>query len=217
MTAHESFKTRVRARMAHTGERYAAARAVLLDQADRRGRRTWVSQPENTDESVLAGTGKGWDEWCDLIDAWPERDQGHGPIAARLLAEHDITGWWAHGVTVGYERITGRRVPYQMADGTFTAARSKTVRVAPDALRGMLLDESGRGDLFPGHDVELRSRPTSKTIRLRIGGGTVQVAVEPATGGRAKVSVAHEKLPDLDAVEEWRFYWAEWLAALDAT
>jgi hypothetical protein len=31
------------------------------------------------------------------------------------------------------------------------------------------------------------------------------------------VSVAHEKLTDLDAVEEWRFYWAEWLAALDAT
>ena len=55
------------------------------------------------------------------------------------------------------------------------------------------------------------------TFRLRMGGGTVQVAIEPATGGRAKVSVAHEKLPDLDAVEEWRFYWAEWLAALDAT
>lgn len=217
MTARESFKSRVRARMAHTGERYAAARKVLLDQSDRRSGRTWVSQPENTDESVRAGTGVGWDEWCDVIDGWPERDQGHGAIAARLLAERDITGWWAHGVTVGYERITGRRVPYQMADGTFTAAKSKTVRVAPDVLRAALLDESGRADLFPGVEVELRSKPASKTIRLRMGGGTVQIAIEPATDHRSKVSVAHEKLPDLDAVERWRFYWAEWLAALDAT
>jgi hypothetical protein len=217
MTAQESFKARVRARMAHTGERYAAARAVLLDQADRRSGRTWASQPENTDEAVRAGTGTGWDEWCDLIDGWPERDQGHGPIAARLLAEHEITGWWAHAVTVGYERITGRRVPYQMADGTFTVAKSKTVRVAPETLRTLLLDEASRADLFPGLEVELRSKPVSKTVRLRMGGGTVQLAIEPASNGRATVFVAHEKLPNLDAVEEWRFYWSEWLDALDPT
>jgi hypothetical protein len=220
MTAQESFKQRVRARMEHTGERYAAARRQLLAQAERRtGRspRTWASMPEQSDESVRIHTGRSWDAWCDVIDDWPERDLGHGPIAARLLAEFDITGWWAHGVTVGYERITGRRVPYQVADGTFTAGRSKTVPIAPDELKAALLDDAGRVALFPGEHTELRSKPTSKVVRLRIGPGTAQIAIEPASGGRSKVSVAHEKLPTVGVVEEWRFYWAEWLEALDGT
>ena len=33
--------------------------------------------------------------------------------------------------------------------------------------------------------------------------------------GRTKVAVQHEKLPTYDSVEEWKFYWAEWLDAID--
>ncbi|HMO11537.1 MAG TPA: hypothetical protein PKB06_08575, partial [Actinotalea sp.] len=70
MTAQESFKKRVRARMAKTGERYGAARRALLARAappppEAAG---WASPPEMSDERIRAATGRGWDEWRVLID-----------------------------------------------------------------------------------------------------------------------------------------------------
>lgn len=214
MTQHESFKRRVRARMAKTGERYAAARRVLVEQATGR-RRTWASEPDLSDESIRDRTGRGWDDWCETIDAWPGNAGGHTAIASFLRDDHGVDGWSAQAVTVGYERITGRRLPYEQPDGTFTASRSRTIALAPELLREMLLDDDGRRDLFPGHETELRSRRTAKSIRLGLGPGTALISLESAAGGRTTVAVAHEKLPSFDDVEEWKFYWGEWLEAID--
>lgn len=214
MTKQESFKQRVRARMATTGERYAAARRSLTTRANGDGRRTWVSEPEMDDERVREATGMGWDEWCDAIDAWPGHGDGHAAVAAHVHAEYEITHWWAQGVTVGWERITGRRVPNQMSDGTFTAAKSKTVQVDADAVRAALLDADGRRDLFPGHDTELRSRPTSKAVRIAIGPGSALFDLAPRADGRTTITVSHERLPDQDALAEWKFFWTDWLEAL---
>jgi hypothetical protein len=81
MTRNESFKRRIRERMAQTGERYGAARRVLLERAAARERDGWVSEPEHTDEVVRAKTGRGWDEWRELIDAWPGHADGHAAVA----------------------------------------------------------------------------------------------------------------------------------------
>jgi hypothetical protein len=210
MTRQESFKRRIRARMEKTGEKYAVARRSLIQQAERTG---WVSEPELSDEKVREATGRGWDEWCALIDVEPGRDAGHSTIAAQLIEHHGIDGWWAQTVTVGYERIRGIRLKYQMADGTFTATKSKTVPVEHELLRKTLLED--RADLFPGIDTELRSKPTSKTVRLVIGPGTAEIALDPTGDGRTKVSVAHAKLPTAADVEMWRGYWGEWLEALE--
>lgn len=121
MTRNETFKRRIRARMAKTGEKYGAARRVLIDQAATRGTRSWASQPQQSDEVIRDNTGRGWDEWRELIEAWPGNTDGHGAVAAWLQQEHGVDGWWAQSVTVGWERISGRRLPHQMADGTFTA------------------------------------------------------------------------------------------------
>lgn len=216
MTSQESFKRRIRERMAATGERYGAARRVLLEQAtSRRGGRPWVSEPENDDAAVRAATGRGWDEWCDLIDAWPGHDDGHTAIATHLREDLGVDGWWAQAVTVGYERITGRRLPHQMADGTFTAGRSRTVGVDADLLRSLLLDEDGRAALFGGLPTELRSRPTAKAIRFALGPGVALVDLQPKADGRTRVSVAHERLPEAGDVGHWKAFWGDWLEALD--
>jgi hypothetical protein len=102
-----------------------------------------------------------------------------------------------------------------MADGTFTAGKSRTIGVEPTTLRDLLLDPEGRADLFPGRTAELRSRPTAKSIRIAIGPGVALLSLEPASNGRTKVSVAHEKLPAAADVDEWEFYWGEWLDAID--
>lgn len=215
MTKQESFKRRVRARMAKTGERYNAARRALLDQveASPAGRR-WASQPEMGDDAVRDATGRGWNQWCDLIDAWPGHVDGHAAVAKWLAAEHVESGWWAQAVTGGWERITGRRLPGQMPDGTFTANKSRTVPVDADDLRAALLDESGRADLFPGIDVTLRSKPTSKAVRLGMDEGVALVSLTAKPDGRVAVGVQHEKLATTDDMERWKFWWDEWLAAL---
>lgn len=216
MTTQEAFKKRVRARMATTGERYAAARRVLLERAaasDRR--RVWVSEPEMGDAAIRRGTGRGWDEWCDLVEAWPGHVDGHPAVAAWVHAEHGLDHWWAQGVTIGWERITGRRLPGQMPDGTFTANKSATVAVDAVELRAALLDDDARSELFPGLATALRSRPASKTVRLSVGPGVAGFTLEPRPDGRTKVTVSHERLPAYDLVEEWKFWWSDWLAALD--
>lgn len=215
MTRQESFKRRIRARMERTGERYSAARRILIDQSSQNRRRTWVAEPEVGDDTVREATGRGWEEWCDLIDAWPGNARGHTAIAAWLVDEVGVEGWWAQTVTLGYERITGRRLPYQQPDGTFNVNKTRTVAVDAELLRKTLLDGQHRGDLFPDQETELRSRPTSKVVRLGIGPGVAQIALEPKNDGRTTVSVAHEKLPTSEAVDQWRFYWTEWLEALD--
>lgn len=226
MTKQESFKRRIRERMSRTGERYTVARQALIAKADGGRRRTWVAEPEAGDDAVKTATGRGWDDWCDIIDGWSGRHDGHTAIAAYLQSELAVDPWWAQQVTGGYERITGLRLPYQRPDGTFTAGKSQTVHGDADALRRLLLDGKARADLFPGHPTELRSRPTAKSIRLAIGPGVAQFAIAPVdessngeTGERVdqrvKVNVSHEKLPTYELVEEWKFYWTEWLDAID--
>lgn len=213
MTRQESFKRRVRARMAETGERYTTARSQLLE--DPTDEQTWVSDPEHSNDVILDATGKSWNDWQSLIDRGPGPNAAHGEIVDFVREQHDIGGWWAQSVAVGYERITGIRLPHQMADGTFTAGKAKTVDVDGDALKAMLYDDQARSDLFGGLPTEMRSKPGVKVPRIGIGPGVAQIAIEPKADGRATITIAHEKLPSPDDVELWKGYWAEWLDAID--
>ena len=71
MTQERSFKRLVRARMAKTGESYTAARAILLAAADEPGPQTTGSGKSSlvtSDETIRRRTGRGWEEWFDLLD-----------------------------------------------------------------------------------------------------------------------------------------------------
>lgn len=231
MTTQESFKRRVRERMEKTGERYGAARRALLGGFDGGAsaapsmavpaRRVRVSEPEVDDESIKRATGRDWDDWCDLIDAWPGNDRGHTAIAAHIAETYGIEGWWGQGVTVGYERITGRRVVNQMADGTFSAGKTRTVTVDVAELRASIVSDDDRVSLFPGLETRLRSKPNSKALRVNVSidgqaVGSVLFSFTPKGDGRAMINVSHDRLPDSSAVERWKQYWADWLLAIDA-
>jgi len=202
--------------MTTTGERYHEARRILLQQArPTPSARVWVAVPDLSDEAIRAGTGRGWEDRCDLIDGCEARTGGHQAIATYVRDEHAIDAWWAQGVTVGYERITGLRLPHQMADGTFTANKSRTVTVDATALWRALLENEERRHLLPDVETVLRSRDTAKAIRLAIGGGVVTITLEEVGSGRVKVVVEHKHLQSIRAVEEWKFYWNDWLEVLD--
>ena len=85
--------------MEKTGERYGAARRVLIVQSSSSGKRQWASEPEMAEDTLREATGRGWDEWCDIIDAWPGHADGHTAIATYVREEHGVDGWWAQTVT----------------------------------------------------------------------------------------------------------------------
>ena len=219
MTSNERFKKQVRARMAKTGEKYGAARRALLSatpppSTGAKPGRAWAAQPEVPDESVRETTGRGWDDWCDLLDAHPVATDGHAAVAKYLMAEHGLDGWWSQAVTIGWERITGRRVPGQQTDGTFAANKSRTMDGDAEALRAMLVDDEARGDLFPGESTELRSKPTTKVLRVAMAEGAALFTIEAKDDERMRVAIQHTGLPGLEARDAWAGYWTAWLDAL---
>ena len=219
MNSHDTFTRRIRdqlttvvpvpiVRVPDAGPTAAPTRA-----------RRWAAEPVQSDEKIRENTGHGWDEWADLIDAGPGRLAGHTAIAAWVHSDHGVPGWWAQGVTVGYERIAGLRLPGQMPDGSFSVSRSRVLALPAALLRETLLDEGCRVELFPGLDTVLRSKPAAKALRFAasLGGrplGSLLFSADPLPDGRLRVSVTHDKLPTFDDGEQWKRFWADWLAAV---
>ena len=134
MTRQKSFKRFVRARMDKTGESYTRARAVLLAAAEQPSA---AEQPAliTSDETIRRRSGRGWEEWFDLLDKWQAATLSHKEIA-RLVAQElriDPLVWEAQAVTISYERARGMRVVGQRADG-FAVTAAKTVAVPIDRL-----------------------------------------------------------------------------------
>ena len=177
--------------------------------------RVWAAEPAMSGETLREATGKGWDEWADVLDAWPGHGDGHTAIATYLQEEQGVDGWWAQTITVGYERIAGLRLPYQRPDGTFSAGKSRTLKIDVGELRRRLLDDDARSQLFPGQGTTMRSKPASKVLRIGIGPGVAQISFDPQPDGKVMVSVIHERLPSADDVDTWKAYWSDWLENLD--
>ena len=70
-------------------------------------------------EKVARATGRTREAWHELLDAAGATGWTHREIAAWLVTGHGVDGWWAQGLTVGYEQARGMRVPGQRPDGTF--------------------------------------------------------------------------------------------------
>src|SRR6266508_988043 len=129
MTRDKSFKRLVRARMDKTGESYTAARAALLAAAEP-STRTEEPVLTTSDAEIRRRTGRGWEEWFDLLDEWHADELAHKEIARRVADELEIKPlvWEAQAVTVSYERARGLRAVGQRTDG-FAITASKTVAV----------------------------------------------------------------------------------------
>ena len=87
-----------------------------------------------SEEAIRRRTGRGWEEWFDLLDAWGAADRTHTEIARWVAEEHAIDGWNAQAVTVSYERARagGRSASMPMASRSRLedrgGARRPTVR-----------------------------------------------------------------------------------------
>src|SRR5215470_14073723 len=97
-----------------------------------------------SEDAVRAATGRGWDEWGEVLDAWGARGHSHGEIVGWLVDEQGVGSWWAQTVTVGYERSRGMRPRNGGRDGLFTVSASRTVEVPVGELYRAVVDAEVR-------------------------------------------------------------------------
>jgi hypothetical protein len=213
MTRQRSFKRLVRARMEKTGERYAAARAALLAAEEPKTTETPVLTA--SDEVIRRRTGRGWEEWFDLLDDSGAIAKPHREIARWLQSEQGIDGWSAQSVTVSYERARGRRAVGEHADG-FAITASKTVAVPVERLYDAFVDESLRDRWLPDRRLRERTATRPRSARFDWGDGETRVVVGFTAKGDAKsvVDVEHARLPDAAEAEQMKAFWRERVAVL---
>ena len=230
MTTRKTFKSRVRARMATTGESYTAARRQVVANADPPTLADETSAlvpapaapppaaaaPLVSDDAVRKATNRGWDEWFAILDdagatAWSHRD-----TARWIGAEHGIPGWWAQNVTVAYERARGKRAANERPGG-FTVSATKTVNVAAERVFRAFAEPDDRARWLD-HAVRVRSATSPRNIRFDWADGSrVIVGITARGDAKAQVAIEHAQLPDAAAVERLRELWRPALAELKAT
>jgi uncharacterized protein YndB with AHSA1/START domain len=215
MTRQKSFKRLVRARMAKTGESYTAARAVLLA-----GEKPDRGQPPvlaTSDETIQRRTGRGWEEWFDLLDDWGAVERPHREIA-RWVAEQlgiEPLAWDAQAVTVSYERARGGRAVGEHPEG-FAITASKTVAVPIERLYDAFVDASPRSRWLPDGRLRERTATRPRSAHFDWGDGESRVHVTFAAKDEHKsiAALQHERLDGAEEADRMKAYWRERMTAL---
>jgi hypothetical protein len=214
MTRQKSFKRLVRARMERTGESYTAARAMLLAAEESAAERPPLA---TSDEAIRQRTGRGWEEWFDLLDQWGGAESAHRELARRVAAELGIEplAWKAQAITGSDERARGRRGVGQRSDG-FAVTAQRSVAVPVERLFDAFVDGSLRGRWLPEGELRERTARKPKSARFDWAGGETRVNVTflDKGDGRSTVVVEHARLADAREAERMKASWRERLATL---
>jgi hypothetical protein len=160
-------------------------------------------------DAVVDRTGRPRQEWFALLDDAGATGWDHPRIAAWLVEEHDVDGWWAQGLTVAYEQARGMRQPGQRPDGSYEASASKTIGGSVDDLFPHLADAGLRAAWLTGL-WQQTGVTAGKTVRLAGDDGTrVLLAVTAAGKGKVRVTATHSRLPDADARDRAKTFWRD--------
>jgi hypothetical protein len=213
MTRQRSFKRLVRARMEKTSESYTAARAMLL--AAEEPKATQGPALSMSDDAIRRKTGRGWEEWFDLLDGWGAAERPRKEMMGWMAQQHGIKGWGASAVTVNYERARGLRAVGEQADG-FTITVSKTVATPVERLYDSFVEGSRRKRWLPDGGLRERTATRPKSARFDWGDGETRIIVGFTAKGDAKSTVAlqHERLVDGEEAERMKAFWRERIGAL---
>ncbi len=179
---------------------------------------TRVSEPGMSNEAIERGTGKDWDEWATVLDEWGAAKKNHTEIAAHVADRYKIDGWWAQGVTVGYERMRGRRAVNETVDG-FSANASKTVPVAVGVLFAAFADETKRDTWLDRGELRLRTAQEGRSARFDIArsGKILEAGFTDKGPAKSSVSLQINKLESKEMMDEVRTEWKAHLEKLAKT
>ncbi|GAB2511478.1 hypothetical protein [Paramicrobacterium agarici] len=162
-------------------------------------------------EALEWATGRSRDAWNDLLDSAGAREWDHTTIAAWLVDERGVDGWWAQGITVGFEQHIGRRQPGQRADGTFEASVSRTYTAPRDAVVTALVTAVTAAAGCEPASVNTTAKNASARWKLP-NGRTVVTGIYPS-GEKTRASLTMPKLGSADELAEAKALLKSWLPA----
>lgn len=170
-----------------------------------------------SDKAIEKSTGETWGTWLKRLNEMGAQDLSHKDIAAKLVADHQVGGWWAQMLTVRYEQVIGRRRPGQSSDGDYSVSVSKTLSSTLDeALHWWLRKAQSRVEY---NDVAIVTSSTTETEKWRHyrvalkDGSRVVVSIYAKTPTKASLGLQHDKLSSVEAADSWRAYWKSLLAS----
>jgi hypothetical protein len=217
MTRQRSFKRLVRARMEKTGESYTAARTALLSPAPEEPKPAGKRVLATSDESIRQRTGRGWEEWFDVLDEWGAAERSHREIAIWVAERQGVVplAWNAQAVAGSYERARGLRAVGEHADG-FRASITKTVAVPVERLYEAFVDPSRRTRWLA--DVELHERTATKPRSARFDWGDsrsrVHVTFTAKDVNKSTATVSHQRLADAKEADRMKTFWRDRITTL---
>ncbi|MFQ5552765.1 MAG: SRPBCC domain-containing protein [Thermoplasmata archaeon] len=180
--------------------------------------------------SVKAKTGRGWDEWFSLLDAWGAAEEGHAPTAKHLAEAYDLSGWWAQTITVEYERVRGLREVGQRGE-EFVVTVQRTIRASPEASYAALTEpdhlsrwftQDARADLRIGGRYENKDGDRGEFLRLdpptrikytwenpdHAPGTMVEVWIEHKDEAKSLIRLEHSRLKNREEFEDLKNGWS---------
>ena len=173
------------------------------------------AEPGASDAAVRRATGKSWDEWFALLDAWQGTKHNHTEIARHVHETYGIDGWWAQSVTVGYERARGMRALHQRPDG-FSMNASKTFPVSVERLFAAFVEQDERDRWLEAVELRPRTSQPQKSARFDVLPGETRLAVAFVAKGpqKAAAQLQQDRLASAEDVARWKALWKEQLDLL---
>lgn len=227
MPKNKDQKRLVRSRMQKTGESYTTARRHVIARKQKAGAAAVTTPPAPpaperdpqhpgmSDAAVHAKTGRTWSEWCELLDHEGAAARTHREIARDLHRHHGVSTWWAQTITVGYERLRGRRAVHQRAGG-FAVTKSRTFPV-PLAALARAFAPAARAEWLGNEPVRERKTVAGKVVRWTCSDGSkVDVTLTAKGDSKSQAQLQHEGLTDAADVARRRQHWTERLDTLAA-
>jgi hypothetical protein len=164
-----------------------------------------------SDEAIEKATGAVWQTWFDRLEAGGARELSHKDIAAKLVSDFGVAGWWAQMLAVHYEQIIGRRTVGQGHDGLFSISVNRTINGSIDDVMQWWLQKVQDRAEFNGEEIITSSvTETEKWRNYRVAlqdGSRVVVGIYAKTPTKASLGLQHDKLSSSEAAETWRTYW----------
>lgn len=157
--------------------------------------------------AVEKATGKGWSEWCRLLDKEGAKKMPHKEIAQLLHAKYAVGDWWSQMVTVGYEQARGLRKPNETPRG-FQASASKTVNVPLSELYNSWSNSAERALWFQPAVLNISKETRDKSMRVIWPDGTrVEINFYAKGPAKSQVALQHNKLKSEADVARVKKFW----------
>lgn len=192
-----------------------------------------VAAEEMSAENITAKTGKTWDEWFAVLDAFDGLRKGRREMNNYLYNELKVDAWWTTTLVNTYEEARGLREKDGRLKG-YTICATKTIAVdaetcftafaTAEALQAWFSDRvdldftvGGRFSTDDGNAGEFKKIRPGKDIRITWeqspGGATVADIVFQAKGaGKCGLMITHDRIQTREEADGLR---AAWGAALD--